>query len=193
MATPYLADAGTFLIKTLFGLYLIVVMLRFLLAQARADFYNPISQFLVTVTNPALRPLRRIIPPFGKLDVASLVLLLLLQMLEVTLIVGLAGYAVSLPGLVVASLAELLGLLLNIYFFAILALVVMSWVAPQGGYHPVGALLRSLTRPLLAPAQRLVPPVAGLDISPLAVIIVLQLSSMLLVTPLRDLGYALMG
>lgn len=193
MAAPYLADAGTFLIKTLFGLYLVAVMLRLLLAQVRADFYNPISQFLVTVTNPALRPLRRIVPPVGKLDVASLVLLLVLQMLEVTLVVALAGYGVSLPGLLVASLAELLALLLNVYLFAILALAVMSWVAPQGGYHPVGALLRSLTRPLLAPAQRLVPPVAGLDLSPLVVLILLQLTSMVLVTPLRDLGYALMG
>lgn len=191
MSTPYLSNAGVFLINTVFGLYIIAVMLRFLLGQTRADFYNPFSQFLVTITNPALKPLRRVIPGVGGVDLAALVLLLALQALETGLVFTMAGYGVSPQGLVVTAVAELLSQLINIYLFGIVVLVVLSWVAPQT-HHPVASLLRSLTSPLLLPAQRLLPPIGGIDLSPVAVLVLLQLSSMLIVAPLRATGYGLM-
>lgn len=191
MTTPYVSDAAVFLIKTAFGIYIIALMLRFLLAWHRADFYNPFSQFLVTITNPLLRPTRRIVPGLRGIDVASLALLLLLQMLEVWLVVTVSGYGATAPGLIVVALAELLAQLLNIYLFSVFVLVVLSWVAPQS-YSPIVGILRSLTRPVMAPAQRMLPPIAGVDLSPIVVLVAIQLGAMLIVAPLRDLGYGLM-
>jgi len=190
MGGSYAGNAGVFLVQTLFGLCIGAVMLRFLLAVVRADFYNPISQFLVKVTNPLLAPLRRVIPSLGGLDVASLVLMLVLQIVEL-LIVGLIGGVSFQPlGLVVLSVAELLSLLFQIYFFTILIQVVLSWVSP-GGYNPAVALLYSLNEPVLGRARRILPPMHGFDLSPIVVMIAIQLMNILLVAPITDLGRSL--
>lgn len=192
MGTPYAANAAVFLIKTLFGLALLAVLLRFLLAWARADFYNPVSQFLVRVTSPIVVPLRRVIPPLGRVDLASVVLLLALGALEYLLVGLVQGVTLSPAALPVLSLAGLLDLTLHVYLVSILVQVILSWVNP-GGYHPLAALLYSLNEPLLGPARRLLPPIGGLDLSPLVVLVALQLISILLVAPLRDLGWGLAG
>ena len=190
MGGSYAGNAGVFLVQTLFGLYIGAVMLRFLLAVVRADFYNPISQFLVKVTNPLLVPLRRVIPSMGGLDLASLVLMLLLQSLEL-FIVGLIGGVSFHPlGLVVLGVAELMSLLFQIYFFTILIQVVLSWVSP-GGYNPAVALLYSLNEPVLGRARRILPPMHGFDLSPIVVMIGIQLLNILLVAPISDLGRSL--
>ncbi|MEJ2760449.1 MAG: YggT family protein, partial [Gammaproteobacteria bacterium] len=131
-----LGDALNFLIRTLFELYIVVVALRFLLQWVRADFYNPLSQFLVRATNPLLRPLRRIIPGYGGMDLASVVLMLLLKAAEIC-ILGLvvAGRIPAPLGLLVLSLAEILRLVIYIFMFAIIIQVVLSWVNP-GAYNP---------------------------------------------------------
>jgi YggT family protein len=179
-----------FLVQTLFGLYIGAVMLRFLLAVVRADFYNPISQFLVKVTNPLVAPLRRVIPSLGGIDLASLVLMLVLQVVEL-LIIGLIGGASLAPaGLVVLGVAGLLSLLFQIYFFTILIQVVLSWVSP-GGYNPAVALLYSLNEPVLGRARRILPPMHGFDLSPILVMIGIQLLNILLVAPISDLGRSL--
>ena len=190
MGNGYLTSPLEFLINTLFGLYITAVLLRFLLAWVRADFYNPLSQFLVKLTNPALKPLRRFIPGFGGIDFASLVLMLVLQMLALALIALLRGAALHPVGLLFWSIAELLGLLINIYLFSILIQVVLSWINP-GGYNPAISLIYSLNEPLLAPARRLIPPLSGLDLSPMVVLIGLQLLKMLLLPPLLNLGMAI--
>lgn len=190
---PYITNAAQFLIGTLFGLYILAVMLRFLLQLVRADFYNPVSQFLVKITNPPLRPLRRVVPGWQGLDVAALLLLIALQMAELALLAGLDPRPVPMPalsGLLVLSLAELLRLLLNIYFITILIQVVLSWVNP-GQYNPAVNLLTQLNEPVMQPARRLLPPMGGLDLSPIVVLIALQLARILLVQPLTDLGYQL--
>lgn len=188
MENQYLAASAVFLINTVFGLYLFAVMLRLLLQWARADFYNPISQFLVKVTNPPLRPLRRIIPGWGGIDFASIFLLIVLQMLEIFLANMVLGRAMPLSGLFVTSVAELLNLLLNIFLIAILVQVVMSWVSPNT-YNPATVLLHRLTEPVLAPARRIIPPISGIDLSPLVVLVVFQLIKFLLIAPLVDLGH----
>ncbi len=189
MGSSYFTNPLEFLISTLIGLFITAVMLRFLLAMVRADFYNPLTQILVKLTNPALKPLRRFIPGFGGIDIASLLLMLALQMLALTLITLLRGAALHPVGLLLWSLAELLGLLFNIYMFSILIQVVLSWVNPNA-YNPAVSLLYSINEPLLAPARRLIPPLSGLDLSPVVVLLGLQLAKMLLLPPLLAWGQA---
>ena len=186
----YGTNAIEFLIQTLFGLYLVAIMLRILLQLTRADFYNPVSQFLVKVTNPPLIPLRRVIPGFMGIDFAAVVLMIVIKMVEIFLIVLIKGVSVNFFGIVVLAIAELFRLLINVYFFTILIQVVLSWVNP-GTYNPAVALLYSINEPLLGRARRMIPPISGFDLSPIVVIILLQLISILLVQPIADLGQGL--
>ncbi len=191
MGGSYVGNAATFLIETLFGLYILIVMLRFLLQWARADFYNPVSQFILKATQPPLTPLRKIIPGFAGLDLAAVVFMFTLKFLELWLVTGLLGIAPQFGGLAMLSIADLLGLLVNVFVFSILIQVIVSWISP-GAYNPVMGLLHSLNEPLLGPARRMIPPISGLDLSPIAVIIFLQLVSMLAVAPIRDLARAML-
>ena len=184
--TAFLTDATTLIIQVIFSLYILAVLLRFLFQLARADFYNPTSQFLVALTNPLLKPLRRIIPGLFGIDLASLVLLFTLQCLEVFLISLLNGFSPVLLPLVLAAVMDLVQLTLNIYFFAILLRVILSWFMPYGmQQNPAGGLLVSLTEPLMRPARRLIPPVGGLDLSPIVVLVGLQLLQLALAHLLR--------
>ncbi len=192
MGGSYAGNAGIFLIQTLFGLYTGAVMLRFLLAMVRADFYNPVSQFLVKVTNPPLLPLRRIVPGVMGIDMASIVLLIVLQATKLLLIAAIQGFSLQPLGLLVLTLAGLLTLLLNIYFFAILIQVILSWVSP-GNYNPAVALIHSLNEPLLGRARRILPPISGFDLSPILVLVGLQLLEILLIAPIQDLGRGLLA
>lgn len=180
----FLTQAAAFLIQVAFGFYILTVLLRLLFQLARADFYNPISQFVVAITNPALKPLRRVIPGLLGIDLASVVLLLLLKLAEFYLL-SLLGFfgrvAVTPLGLGAAAVLDLTKLALYVYLFAILIRVILSWFNPHGARHnPALGLVYSLSEPLLAPARRLIPPVSGMDLSPLAVLVLLQLAVMLL-------------
>jgi YggT family protein len=180
MQGNYYTNPLEFLISTLFSLYILAVMLRFLLGAVRADFYNPISQFLVRITNPLLVPLRRVIPGIGKFDTAALVLLLILQLLSLAAIVLLRGGNILSITLLAAAVIEIIVLMINVFIFAIFVQVILSWINP-GAYNPVNALLNSLTSPVLSPIQRLIPPVSGMDLSPLFALIGLQVLKMLFV------------
>jgi YggT family protein len=188
MGNPYLSNAGVFLVNTVFGLYILAVMLRLLLGWVRADFYNPVSRFIVTITNPVLVPLRRMIPSMGGVDLAAVMLVLGLQVIKLVLIGLMTGTRLSVGGILVLSLAELLGILLNIFIISIIIQAVLSWIAP-GTYHPLSTLLYQLNEPLLRPARSIIPPISGLDLSPLVVIVGIQLAKMLVVTPLTDIGW----
>jgi YggT family protein len=184
MSGSYLTDPLVFLIQTLFGLYIAVVVIRFLLQLARADFYNPISQFVVKLTSPAVRPLRRLIPGYAGRDLSSLVLAWLLKSLELALLALLAGLDRNLLGALAWALPGLLELVINIILFAIIVRVILSWLNPDP-YHPALSVLDSLTGPVLRPAQRMLPSIGGLDLSPMLVMIALVLLEMLLVPPLK--------
>lgn len=186
MSGSYLADPLVFLVRTLFGLYIAVVLIRFLLQWARADFYNPISQFVVRVTAPVLRPLRQIIPGYGGMDLASLVLAWALKAVELAVIAGLLGHGGPLLGALAWAVPALIELAIDLFLFAILIRVVLSWVNPDP-YNPAVALLGRLTDPILSPAQRLLPPIGGIDLSPMLVMVGLVLLQMLLVPPLKAL------
>lgn len=186
MSTSYLTNPLVFLIQTLFGLYILAVLLRFLLQTVRADFYNPISQFLVKATNPPLKILRRIIPGLGGIDLASLILAWALKAIELLLVIAITGHAANLFGPLIWAIPELVELVINIFLFAVLIQVILSWVSP-GNYNPASALLYSLTGPIMRPAQKILPPMGGLDLSPMLVMIGLVLLKMLLLPPLRAL------
>jgi YggT family protein len=184
--SSFFTEAGALIVQVVFGLYILAVLLRFLFQLSRADFYNPISQFLVALTNPLLIPLRRIIPGLMGIDLASLVLLLALQLLEVYVVSWLNNLAFTLLPLVVASLVSLVRLTINVYFYAILLRVILSWFMPYGmRQNPAGDLLVSLTEPLMRPARRLIPAVGGLDLSPIVVLVGLQLLQLALAHLLR--------
>jgi YggT family protein len=171
--------AVVFLVQTLFGFYILAVMLRFLLQCVRADFYNPLVQFLVRITNPPLLPLRRIVPGYKGLDLASVVLALALQLVEVLLITLLLERSASVGGLLLLTVAELFKLLINIYLWGLVIQAVLSWFNPDP-YHPAARLLAQLTAPLLRPARRLLPPISGVDLSPMLAIVALIFVSLLL-------------
>lgn len=185
----YFANAGIFLTETLFGLYIIAVLLRFLFQVFRADFYNPVSQFIVKVTNPPLKPLRRIIPGIRGIDFSAIVLIFALKIVEILLVGLMKGVFVAPLGLLLLTLTSLVSLVINVFTFAIIVQVVISWVSP-GLHNPITSLLHSITEPLLAPARRLIKPIHGFDLSPLLVLIALQLMQLLVVLPLTDLSRA---
>lgn len=188
----YFSQAGVYLVQVVFGFYTLLVLLRFLFQLVRADFYNPISQFIVAFTNPPLKLLRRFIPGFFGIDFAAVVLLFALKMLEVYLFGWLQGIAPKPIGLLVLATARLLELAVWVFIISIFIRVILSWVNPYGTRNPIGDLLYSLTEPMLAPARRLIPNIGGLDISPIAVFILLQLTLILIVNPLEDVGLSLM-
>ncbi|MHB8536032.1 MAG: YggT family protein [Sulfuricaulis sp.] len=172
----FFTDAAALIVQVVFSLYILTLLLRFLFQLSRADFYNPVSQFLVALTNPLLRPLRRIIPGLYGIDIASIVLLFVLQALEVFLISQLNNYMPDALPLFIATVADLLRLTINVYFYAILLRVILSWFMPYGMRdNPAGDLLVSLTEPLLRRARRLVPAMGGIDLSPIVVLVGLQL------------------
>jgi len=186
MSPDFLLNPAVFLIDTLFSLYIFAILLRFLFQWVDADYYNPISQFLIKITHPPLRMLRRFIPSIGRVDTASLVLMLGLQMLSGYLIFALQSARITFPALSLWAVVQLLDLLFNVYFFAIIIRAVLSWVSP-GSYNPAVSLLYSLTEPLLRFSRRLLPPMGGIDLSPLIPLIGIQLAKMLVLPPLQQL------
>ncbi len=169
-----LNDAAIFVIQTLGSLYLLVVLLRFMLQAVRANFYNPICQFIVRATQPLLKPLRRVIPSMFGLDMSSLVLALIVQMILFAIILTLSYIPFNVLGLLLWAPIGLFALFLKIWFFAMIISVILSWVAP-GSQSPGAELAYQLSEPLLAPFRRVVPNLGGLDISPILAFIVIQL------------------
>jgi len=186
MDNSYLANPATFLVQVVLGLYALVVTLRFLLQVLRADFYNPLSQFVVKLTSPLLKPLRRIIPSAGGLDLSSLLLAWMVKALELLLVLWIGGAGLHLAAPLLLAIPELLALIINIFLFSTVILAILSWFTPPG-YNPATALLSSLTEPLLQPIRRLLPPISGMDFSPMILIIGLILLKMLTIPPIEQL------
>ena len=184
-----LNDAAIFVIQTLGSLYQLIVLLRFILQLVRANFYNPLCQFAVKATQPLLKPLRRVIPSMFGLDMSSLVLALIVQMVLFAVILLLSGYKVDVLFLVPWGLIGIFALFLKILFWAMIISVILSWVAP-GSHNPGAELVQQITEPVLAPFRRIIPNLGGLDISPIFAFIALQLLQSWLIPRLAY--YALM-
>jgi YggT family protein len=186
MDASYMTNPVIFLIDTLFSLYILAVFLRFLLQLCGADFYNPISQFLVKLTHPPIKILRRYISSFGKIDTSSLVLVLLLQMIADFLILLMKGVTINIGVLAILSLTQLVSLLINIFVFAVLARALLSWFNP-GVFRDAASILTSLTEPLLDVCRKFIPDFGGIDFSPLAALLMLQLAKMVILPPMHEL------
>lgn len=180
-----LNTAAIYILQTLGSLYLLIVLLRFILQLVRADFYNPLSQFIVRATKPLLNPLRRIIPGFGGIDLTSLVLAILIQLVLMILILMLMGYGVGgfIMQLLIWSIIAVTSLFLKVFFFALIISVILSWVAP-GSYNPGAQLVNQICEPLLMPFRKLLPNLGGLDLSPIFAFLALKLIDMLVINNL---------
>jgi len=187
MGSTYMTDPIIFLIDTLFSLYILAVLLRFLLQWCGADFYNPISQFLVKATHPPLRVLRRFVPAIGKIDTSSLVLVFTLQMLADFFILLLKGVTISIGALTILSITQLISLLINVFVFAVFARALLSWMNP-GTFNAAASILATLTEPLLDICRKFIPDLGGIDLSPLAALLLLQLAKMVILPPLHELA-----
>lgn len=199
MGSNYLISPLTLIINTLFDLYILLVLLRFLLQTFRADFYNPVSQFIVKATTPPLRHMRRFIPSVSGQDTASIVFclvliyfkFLLLRFLDipgvpianVTAPIGSVSYA----GMVIYAFADLISLTLTVFLIAIIIQVILSWISP-GHYNPVIGLVNTLASPALKPFRKLIPSLGGLDLSPLFASLGILVLKMLIIPPIVYLG-----
>jgi YggT family protein len=173
------ANALNYLVGTIIDLYVAAVLLRFLLQWVKADFYNPLCQFLVKVTNPVVVPLRKVIPSLGRLDTASVILMYLLELLGVWLVSRIGGAEIPWPQIIAFSATKLVMTLLMTYFFLIIVSVILSWIG-GGVRHPFIPLIYQLTEPVLRPIRRVIPPIAGIDLSPLFALIAIRFLILLL-------------
>ena len=186
----YFANAGQIIIQFVFGALIALIVLRVLLQWVRANFYNPICQFLYKATNPVLMPLRKVIPAWRNLDIAGIALAWLATALKLVLLYATVGQTLGVLGLAVLALADLVDFLLLLYIVLVLVRVVISFVGADS-YHPVVPLVMQLTEPVMKPFRRLIPNVGGLDFSPMVVLLVLTLARVLIAKPLLDLGLRL--
>lgn len=177
MGSP--TNAFSFLIETLIHLYLVVILLRVLLEAARADFYNPIVQVLGRLTDPVMRPLSRLLPSLGRVNLAGVVALYVIQFIGLVILVVLSGRTPDPLVLVLLTVMRLVRMLLVLYMILILVGVILSWVG-QGARHPIVPLIYQLTDPVLAPIRRVLPGLGGLDLSPLVALIGIQFLIILL-------------
>lgn len=182
-----LLDALQFLLRTGLDLLACAFFLRFWMQWTRVPAHNPFSQFLMKVTDFAVRPVRRVIPGFFGLDWASLILLFVTKLLSVLAINWLLSYPFVAAGLQVAPGFLLLGLVasLRLALYVLMGLIIfqaiLSWVNP---FSPLAPVFYALARPVLAPFQKIIPPLGGVDVSPLAALIIIQL---ILVAPIAAL------
>lgn len=165
-----MSGAGFFIVQTVLTLFTFAVLARFIVQAVRADFYNPICQAVVKITDPVLKPIRRVLPGTGGIDFAALLVAIALQVILLMLLYRGIPAATA---FIVAPF-RLLTLVFDIYFWSLLIVVILSWVAPMSR-HPGATLLHQITEPLLAPIRRFIPPVGGLDFSILAVFVLLMI------------------
>ncbi len=187
---PYFQDALGMLVDVLLGLFLVVVILRFLCQLFRADFRNPIIAAIISVTNPPLRFLRRFIPGLYGFDLASVFLILIVAFAKYFLLFSIAGLQVSLSALLLYAVGESINIACWILLIAIFGSAILSWIAPRT-YHPAARILGEISDPVLLPFRRLMPNLGGLDISPIFAILAISLVQRLVVNPLMDLSRSL--
>lgn len=183
-----LNTAAIYILQTIGSLYLLIILLRFVLQLVRADFYNPLSQFAVRATQPLLKPLRRIIPSLFGLDMSSLILAIIVQLILMALTLLLAYGTTGDPlHLLIWAIIGVTALFMKIFFFALIVSVILSWVAPAS-HNPGAELVNQITEPMLAPFRRILPNLGGLDISPILAFMLLKLLDMLVINNLAAMS-----
>jgi YggT family protein len=172
-------QAITFIIDAIARLYILVLLLRLVLPWVRADFRNPLAQAILRLTSPLVVPLRRIVPPIGRVDTATVLIAYVIQYLTLVVIILIHGRTPQFAPVALLAIVELVILTVNLFVFAILIRVILSWVAP-GTYNPATAMITTLTEPVLRPFRRMLPSMGGLDLSPLFAMIILVALTILL-------------
>ena len=170
-----------FIIQTIAQLFLFVMLLRFWLPVLRADFRNPIAQGILRLTSPLVVPIRRVIPPLGRLDTATVVIAFAIQYLTIFVILKINEYSFPIAPIAITALVDLLLSSLQLFKFAIFIFVILSWVAP-GTYNPATAFIGALVQPVLQPIRRLIPPIGMLDLSALFALITLHATGIFVAT-----------
>ena len=188
MNNPYIGNASSYLIEVFLGLFVFALLLRFMLQWVRGDFYNPIGEFLVKFTNPIVIPLRRIVPGFAGLDIATLLATIGFSFAKTWLILQIAGAQAAPFGLFIYAIAEMLKLAIYIFMGAIIIRIVASWIAPQAAYSPIMSPIYALSEPMMSLARKIIPDFGGIDLSPILVFVFLNLTQMLAIAPLYALA-----
>ncbi|AZM94487.1 YggT family protein [Vreelandella venusta] len=169
-------SAGLMLVNSLINIYLFLLMLRFLLQASRADYYNPLSQSVVKITQPVVGLFQGFLGPVaGRFDLATLAAGFVLKVVSMVAIFMVIGVGMPpIPGLLIAGIAALANAILKIYFFAMIVMIILSWVAPNAS-HPGALLVMQLVEPIMAPVRKVIPPLGMIDLSPIVVFIAINL------------------
>lgn len=186
---PYIQNASTFLIEALFNFALYIVLIRFWMQWVRADFRNDFGQFIISMTNPVIVPIRRVIPSIGVIDTATVLLAVIIALVKIYVLVLVAGGGLSsysLLKILSVAIATVLDSSIYVFLGAIFIGIIASWLNPNS-YHPILTVARAISEPLLAPARKLVPSLGGIDFSPMLVILFLRVTQILLIAPLYSL------
>lgn len=183
---PNISSAIVFIINAITSLYLLVLLLRFWMPWLRADFRNPLAQGILRFTSPVVIPVRRIVPSFGRLDTATVLVAFIIQYLTVLLLLLIIGQTADVAAIALTAAVKLAVLSINLFVYAIFIRIILSWVS-QGQYNPATAIITTLTEPVLRPFRRLIPAVGGFDISPIFAIILL-LAATIVVNGFKPLG-----
>ncbi|MEO7324462.1 MAG: YggT family protein [Dokdonella sp.] len=186
----YFANAGQILINFAFGALIALLVLRVLLQSVRANFYNPICQFLYKLTNPVLMPLRKVIPAWRNLDIAGILLAWLLTAIKLAPLYALAGQSLGILGLGIMALADLIDFVLMLYLGVMLVYVLLSFISVERS-NPIVPLVHQLIEPILRPVRKRLPTLGGIDFSPMLVWLVILLARVLIVGPILDFGLRL--
>jgi YggT family protein len=174
-----------FLVNTVFDLYLFILIIRIILAWVGADYFNPITQLVVKLTQFPIKPLRRYVPNFRGLESATAIWILVIEIIKFLLISLLSFGVPNIVGLVILAIGDTLKLLIETFFYAILLQAILSWIQPTS---PINRVLYQFTSPIMRPLQRIIPTIGGFDISPIPALIILQFLIIILVNPLMALG-----
>ena len=174
-----MTSALIFIIHAFAQLFLFVLLLRFWLPWFGADFRNPIAQAILKLTSPLVVPLRRIVPPIGRIDTATLLVAFVIQYLAILVILALGGNSTGIAPIALTSILDLAMLSIRLFVIAIIIGIVLSWIAPHN-INPATMFIRTISEPLLRPFRRLIPPMGGIDISPVFALILLMALSILL-------------
>lgn len=185
-----MANAALFLINVLCSLYIFVLMLRIMLEWIRADYYHPVSQLIFRLTDPPIKPLKRLIPIIKTIDTPAVTLLIIVELVKLLLFCFLAANAPNLLGLLFWAAIDLAKELINLYFYMIILFVILSWVG-NARTNDLAVVLFRLVDPILRHARRLIPLMANIDFSPLVVILVLQLVNILILMPLFNVAMSM--
>ncbi|MGR2740670.1 YggT family protein [Billgrantia sp. Q4P2] len=171
-----MGNAGLLLVNTLLNIYLFLMMLRFLLQASQADYYNPISQSVVKITQPVVRPFQGFLGPvLGRFDLATLAAAFVLKAVSIVVILQIAGIGMPpITQVAIGAMAAIANAILKIYFFALIVMIVLSWVAPNAS-HPGALLVMQLVEPIMAPVRKVIPPLGMIDLSPIVVFIAISI------------------